>query len=81
MSEYRLHWTKYVAEKAKRSGNEGRYYQSLNLNWSQKGDLLNYLNSVEYNHPEDEPPKMDRTAFYVKSLTKHWIIYRKKSSC
>lgn len=70
MSEYRLHWTKYVVDKAKLSGHEGGYYKSLNLTISQRFAIVNYLNSIEYNYPEDNPPKMDRTAFSMRS-SKH----------
>gem|GEM_PF-702247 len=79
MSEYRLHWTKYCVDKARKSGNEKSVYRSLNM--QQRGSIFNYLNSIAYDYPEDNPPRMDRTKFYIKSMVNNWVIYRKKSSC
>ena len=29
--------------------------------------VANYLNSIVYNYPENEPPRMDKTAFSMRS--------------
>ena len=40
------------------------YYKSLT--WQQRLQVANYLNSIVYNYPENEPPKMDRTIFSIR---------------
>jgi hypothetical protein len=45
--------------------NNPGYYKMLT--WQERLIVANYLNSIEYNYPEDEPPRMDRTAFGVRS--------------
>ena len=41
------------------------YYKTLT--WQQRLIVANYLNSIAYNYPENEPPKLDRTAFKTRS--------------
>jgi hypothetical protein len=47
------------AEEAIKS--QAAYYKTLT--WQERLRIANYLNSVAYNYPENDPPKMDRTAF------------------
>ena len=61
MKEYQLHWATYHIQKAKLCGNEGRYFRTLT--WQDRLRIANYLNSIAYNYSEDNPPKMDKTAF------------------
>lgn len=65
MSEYRLNWAAYHLQKAKQSGDEKAYARALT--WQDRLRISNYLNSIYYNYPEDNPPKMDRTAFSMMS--------------
>ena len=41
------------------------YYKSLT--WQQRLQVANYLNSIVYDYPENEPPKMDKTVFSMRS--------------
>jgi hypothetical protein len=45
--------------------NQRGYYKTLT--WQQRMIVANYLNSIEYNYPENEPPRMDKTAFCIRS--------------
>jgi hypothetical protein len=37
------------------------YYKKLT--WQERLLVANYLNSIKYNYPENDPPKLDRTYF------------------
>ena len=66
MSSYRLDRTAFkvqTAEEATQS--HAKYYKTLT--WQERLRIANYLNSVAYNYPENEPPKMDKTFFTVRS--------------
>ena len=41
------------------------YYRTLT--WLEMMIVANYLNSIVYNYPENEPPRMDKTAFSMRS--------------
>ena len=49
---------KAAVEAAKK---EKGYYNSLT--WQERMQVANYLNSIAYNYPENDPPKLDRTVF------------------
>jgi hypothetical protein len=38
-----------------------KYYSTLH--WQERLKIAAYLNSVAYNYPENESPKLDRTRF------------------
>ena len=66
MSNYKLDRTAFktqTVEEASRSHVE--FYKTLT--WQERVRIANYLNSVAYNYPENEPPKMDKTAFHIRS--------------
>jgi hypothetical protein len=68
MSSYRLDRTAFkmqTAEEATKSHAE--YYKSLTV--VERLRIANYLNSVAYNYPENDPPRMDKTAFRIKKRT------------
>ncbi|MCQ6960551.1 hypothetical protein [Mucilaginibacter aquariorum] len=65
MREYQLHWAAYHIQKAKQCGNEGGYFRTLT--WQDRLRIANYLNSIAYNYPENNPPKMDKTAFSYRA--------------
>jgi hypothetical protein len=65
MSEYRLDRTAFKAQTAKEAANHDGYYNKLSL--KERLGIVNYLNSIAYNYPENNPPKMDRTAFSIRS--------------
>jgi hypothetical protein len=66
MSSYRLDRTAFKAQTAEQaSKNHTDYYRSLT--GQERLRIANYLNSVAYNYPENEPPGMDKTAFKIRS--------------
>jgi hypothetical protein len=65
MSEYRLDRTAFKAQTAKEASNHAAYYKSLT--WQERLRIANYLNSIAYNYPENNPPKMDKTAFTYRA--------------
>jgi hypothetical protein len=64
MSDYRLDRTAFKAQSAKESANHSTYYK--NLTWQERMRIANYLNSIAYNYPENEPPRLDKTAFSIR---------------
>jgi hypothetical protein len=64
MSLYRLDRTAFKAQTAAEAADYASYYQTLT--WQERLRIANYLNSVAYNYPENEPPKMDKTAFSMR---------------
>ncbi len=65
MSSYKLDRTAFkmqTADEATKS--QAAYYKTLS--WQERLRIANYLNSVAYNYPENEPPKVDRTAFSTR---------------
>jgi hypothetical protein len=66
MSSYCPDGTTFSTKKAAEAANsESGYYKKLT--WQQRLLVANYLNSIKYNYPENEPPKLDRTAFRAYS--------------
>jgi len=43
------------------ANNNPGYYKTLT--WQERMIVANYLNSIKYNYPENEPPRMDKTYF------------------
>ena len=65
MSSYRLDRTAFKKHSAEEAANHGAYYRTLT--WQERLRIANYLNSIAYNYPENEPPRLDRTAFKKRS--------------
>ncbi|MFA6246202.1 MAG: hypothetical protein WC615_04630 [Mucilaginibacter sp.] len=65
MSDYRLDRNAFKAQTAKEAADHDVYYDKLSL--KERLSVVNYLNSVAYNYPVNEPPRMDRTAFSMRS--------------
>ncbi|HEY4323242.1 MAG TPA: hypothetical protein VGN20_04630 [Mucilaginibacter sp.] len=65
MSSYPLDRTAFKAQTAEEASNHATYYKSLT--WQERLRIANYLNSIAYNYPENEPPRMDKTAFKIRS--------------
>lgn len=66
---YRLDRTAFKAQTAEEaSKSHAEYYRTLT--WQERLRIANYLNSIAYNFPEDNPPLMDRTKFSVRSRNK-----------
>jgi hypothetical protein len=65
MSSYRLDRTAFKAQTAAEASNDAAYYRKLT--WQERLRIANYLNSIAYNYPENEPPKLDRTVFKTRA--------------
>jgi hypothetical protein len=66
MSEYRMDRTAFKAHSAvEATKSQAAYYKTLT--WQERLKIANYLNSVAYNFPENEPPRMDKTTFRIRS--------------
>ena len=52
----------HTAEEATQS--QAACYKTLT--WQEQLRAANYINSVAYNYPEDQPPKLDRSAFSMR---------------
>jgi len=66
MSEYRLDRTAFKAQTAEEAvKRQAEYYRSLT--WQERMRIANYLNSIAYNYPENDPPRMDKTFFTMRS--------------
>ena len=64
MGSYRLDRTAFKAQTAEEASKHGAYYRTLT--WQERLRIANYLNSIVYNYPEDNPPRMDKTAFKIR---------------
>ena len=66
MSSYPLDRTAFKAQTAEEaSKSHAAYYKTLT--WQERLRIANYLNSIAYNYPENEPPRMDKTAFKIRT--------------
>ena len=66
MSSYRLDRTAFKAQTAEEaSKSHAAYYQTLS--WQERLRIANYLNSIAFNYPENDPPRLDKTAFQIRS--------------
>ena len=66
---YRLDRTAFKAQTvAEADRKHAEYYQTLS--WQERLKIANYLNSIAFNYPENEPPKLDRTKFSARSRNK-----------
>ncbi|MDB4924174.1 hypothetical protein [Mucilaginibacter sp.] len=66
MSSYRLDKTAFKAQTVDGAvASQAAYYRSLI--WQERLHIANYLNSVAYNYPENEPPRMDKTVFSMRA--------------
>jgi len=66
LSIHRLDRTAFKAQTAEEASKADQIYYK-NLTWQERLKIANYLNSVAYNYPENNPPKMDKPAFTVRS--------------
>jgi hypothetical protein len=64
MSLARLDRTAFKAQTAQQASDHATHYKSLT--WQERLKIANYLNSVAYNYPENNPPRLDRTVFKAR---------------
>lgn len=65
MSDYKLDRTKFTAQTAEEASNHSEFYQKLS--WQERLKIAEYLNSIAFNYPESNPPKLDRTKFKARA--------------
>ena len=66
MSFQKLDRTAFSATTAEEAPKiQAKYYKSLTA--KQRGEIANYLNSIAFGYEENNPPKMDKTVFSVRS--------------
>jgi hypothetical protein len=63
---YRLDRTAFKAQTAEQATkSHSEFYKQLT--WQERLKIANYLNSIAFNYPEQNPPRLDRTAFSASS--------------
>lgn len=66
LNMYRLDKTSFKAHTAKHAAaSHAAYYKTLS--WQEWLKIAHYLNSIAYNFPPDNLPRMDKTKFSVRS--------------
>jgi hypothetical protein len=66
MSSYRLDRTAFKAQTAEEaSKSDAAYYKTLTP--QERLRIAEYLNSIAYNYPENDPPRMDKTVFEARA--------------
>ena len=65
MSGFRLDRTAFKAQTAAEAGDHTSFYQKMS--WRERLRIAAYLNSVAFNYPLDNPPKMNKTKFTATS--------------
>ncbi|MFM7357223.1 MAG: hypothetical protein ACKO1T_01470 [Sediminibacterium sp.] len=66
MEKFRLDRTAFKAQTFEEAAQHSEYYKKLT--WQERLQIAEYLNSVAYNYELNNPPKMDKTKFSVKSI-------------
>lgn len=66
MEKFRLDRTAFKAQTLEAAAQHSEYYKKLT--WQERLQIADYLNSVAYNYDLNNPPKMDKTKFSVKSI-------------
>lgn len=64
MAGYKLDRTVFKMHHAKDASNNFKYWKSQSI--EERLRAANYLNSVAYNFPVNDPPKLDRTYFKMR---------------
>ena len=66
MDRFKLDRTAFKGQTQKEAANLAVIYKKLS--WQERLKIAEYLNSVAYNFDINNPPRMDRTKFSVKSI-------------
>ncbi len=64
MTDYGLAEEPFNARVAVEAADGKGYY--LQFTWQQRLQMVNYMNSIAYNYPENDPPSIDRTTFSMR---------------
>ncbi|TKC09735.1 hypothetical protein FA047_03935 [Pedobacter frigoris] len=65
MATYRLDRTAFKAHTVNEAADHASYYKKLDF--VERLKVAAYLNSIAFNYPEGNPPKLDRTAFSTRA--------------
>lgn len=65
MQAFRLNRTAFKAQTAAGAANHAVYYKKLS--WQERLRITAFLNSLAYNYPLNNPPRIDKTIFNAKS--------------
>ncbi len=65
MSEYRLDRTNFKAQTVEEAADHATYFQKLI--WQEQAKIAHYLNSIAFNFPLDDQPRMDKTKFEARA--------------
>lgn len=66
MDRFKLDRTVFKGQTQQEASNHAAIYKNLSL--QERLKIAGYLNSVAYNFDINNPPRMDRTRFSVKSI-------------
>lgn len=67
MNDFKLDRTAFKAQTVEEAADHASYYASLSA--EERMRITAYLNSIAFNYPLDNPPKLDRTLFKARSLS------------
>jgi len=65
MNSFPLNRTQFKGQTATEAADHRSYYQ--NLTWQERLKVANYLTSIAFNFPENEPPRLDKSKFTARS--------------
>ncbi|HWV70387.1 MAG TPA: hypothetical protein VN040_01645 [Pseudosphingobacterium sp.] len=65
MKTFRLDRSAFKAQTAEEAANHAPHYAKLT--WLERLEVTAYLNSIAYNFPLDNPPRLDRTKFRARA--------------
>ena len=66
MDRFKLDRNAFKGQTQQEAANYAAIYKKLS--WQERLKIAGYLNSVAYNFDVNNPPRMDRTKFSVKSI-------------
>jgi hypothetical protein len=61
MADYRLDRSAFKGQTFEEASNHASYYKTLT--WQERLRVTAYLNSVAFNYPENQPPRLDKSRF------------------
>ena len=65
MADYRLDRKAFKGQTFEEASNHAGYYKTLT--WQERLRITAYLNSVAFNYPENQPPRLDKCQFKASS--------------
>ena len=65
MTKYRLNRAVFKGQTASEAADHAIFYK--NVSWQERLRISQDLNSIAYNYPENNPPRIDKKIFNAKS--------------